>query len=210
MTKNNELMQKIEKTVGKSNFDKAKTIINKEAKKASDKIGDAVAKKIKGVDGDKIENQIRSLKDDYYEQSKKAIEKYLKNGFKNPIRKNDFDIEEFSLDNFYIISYNLILSNLQNENSDFNPNFFKNICEPLFKEDKLLFKAIEFFYNPTKYNEIKKSYKINSNNIKSILLGYRYCLNELSNKNKKGIYYPLYDSNNYQNYLQYHDIQFYC
>ena len=65
MTKNNELMEKIEKTVGKSNFDKAKTIINKEAKKASDKIGDALSKKIKGVDGDKIENQINKYIDKY-------------------------------------------------------------------------------------------------------------------------------------------------
>jgi len=150
----------------------------------------------------KIENQIRSLKDDYYEQTKKTIEKYLKNGFKNPIRKNDFDIEEFSLDNFYIISYNLILSNLQAENSDYNPNFFKNICEPLFKEDKLLFKAIELFFNPIKYKAIKENYKIDAKNIKAILFGYRYCLNELSFKKSSGIYYGLYDMNNYKIYLK--------
>ena len=150
----------------------------------------------------RIENQIRSLKDDYYEQSKKAIEKYLKNGFKNPIRKNDFDIEEFSLDNFYIISYNLVLSNLQAENSNYNSNFFKNICEPLFKEDKLLFKAIELFFNPIKYKAIKENYKIDGKNIKAILFGYRYCLNELSFKKLSGIYYGLYDINNYKNYLK--------
>lgn len=65
MAKDNELMQKIEKTVGKENIDKAKIIINKEAKKASDKIGDAISKKIKGVDGDKIENQINKYIDKY-------------------------------------------------------------------------------------------------------------------------------------------------
>ena len=150
----------------------------------------------------KIDNQIRSLKDDYYEQSKKVIEKYQKNGFKNTITKNDFDIEEFSIDNFFIISYNLILSNLLTENSDINPNFFKNICEPLFKEDRLFFKAIELFYNPTKYKMIKEKYKIKPNSMKPILFGYRYCLNELSLKKKSGIYYPLYDINSYKKYLK--------
>ena len=149
----------------------------------------------------KIDYQIRTLKDDYYEQSNKIIEEYLKDEFKHPIKKNDFDIGEFGIDNFYIISYNLILSNLQNEISDFKTKFFKNICEPLFKEDNLLFKAIEIFYNPTKYKEIKRNFKINSNNIKPILFGYRYCLNALSLKNINGIYYPLYD-NNYLSYLK--------
>ena len=144
----------------------------------------------------KIDYKIRTLKDDYYEESYEAIEKYQKEEFKNQIKKNDFDIEEFGIDNFYIISSNFMLSNKLNKNSDFKTNFFKNICEPLFKENVLLFKAIELFYNPTKYKEIK----INSNNIKAILFGYRYCLNTLSLKNKRGIYYPLYD-NNYINYL---------
>ena len=150
----------------------------------------------------KIDYQIRTLKDDCYEESKNVIERYQKDEFKNKIKTDDFDIEEFGIDNFYIISYNLILSNLQTENSDFNIKFFKNICEPLFKEYKLLFKAIELFYDPTKYREIKKGFNINANNIKAILFGYRYCLNELSFKNERGIYYPLYDINNYKNYLK--------
>ena len=61
----NDLMNRIEKTVGKDNFEKAKVIINKEAKKASDKIGDAVSKKIKGVDGDKIEKELNKYIDKY-------------------------------------------------------------------------------------------------------------------------------------------------
>ena len=149
----------------------------------------------------KIDYQIRTLNDDYFEQSNKQIEKYQKDEFKNPIKKTDFNFEEFGMDNFYIISYNIVLSNLQTENSDLNSNFFKNICEPLFKENELLFKAIELFYNPTKYKEIQRSFKINSNNIKAILLGYRYCLNTLSLKKKKGIFFPLY-GNDYQNYLK--------
>jgi len=151
----------------------------------------------------KIDYQIRSLKDDYYEQSNKIIEKYQKDNFKNPMKDSDFDIGEFGIDNFYIISYNIVLSNLPKENSDYNTNFFKNICEPLFKKDKLLFKAIELFYNPTKNKDIIKNFKIDSNNIKAILFGYRYCLNALSSKNTRGIYYSLYDShfiNNIKNY----------
>ena len=41
-----------------------------------------------------------------------------------------------------------------------------------------------------------KAFKINSKNIKALLFGYRYCLNELSFKNTKGIYYPLYNPSN--------------
>ena len=61
----NDLMNRIEKTVGKDNFEKAKVIINKAAQKASDKIGDAVSKKIKGVDGDKIEKELNKYIDKY-------------------------------------------------------------------------------------------------------------------------------------------------
>ena len=35
--------------------------------------------------------------------------------------------------------------------------------------------------------------KIDSNNIQPLLLGYRYCLNELYAKKSLGIYYPLYE-----------------
>ena len=153
----------------------------------------------------KIDYQIRTLKDEYYEQLNKSIEKYRKEQFKNQIKPSDFNIDEYGLDNFYVISYNLILSNLQMENSDFNNNFFKNVCQPLFKKNNLLFKAIQLFYDPTKYQQIKQSFSINSNNSKAILFGYRYCLNELSSKNERGIYYPLYDND----YLKYLKEQFY-
>ena len=86
---------------------------------------------------------------------------------------------------------------------DININFFKNICKPLFEknDNDLLFKAIELFYNPEKYQNIKGSFKIKSNNIKPILFGYRYCLNELSSQKNRGIYYPLY-TKDHLNYLK--------
>ncbi len=65
MSKTNDLMNKIEKTIGKSNFDKAKKAINKEAKKASDKIGDTISKKVKGIDSDKIEKELNKYIDKY-------------------------------------------------------------------------------------------------------------------------------------------------
>jgi len=138
----------------------------------------------------------KTLKDDYYIESYKIFEKYKKNEFKDKIKTTDYDIEEYGIDNFYVLSYNISLSNLQMEKSEANKNFYANVCEPLFKEDDLLFKAIELFYDSKKYNNIKRNFKINSNNVKPLLFGYRYCLNELSSKNKYGIYFPLYDGKN--------------
>ena len=149
----------------------------------------------------KIEYQIRTLKDENYLQSYELIEKYKKDGFNNTIRKRDFDIEDIGFDNFYITSYNLILSDLQMDDSFGNEKFYENICKPLFKEDNLLLKAIQLFYEPTKCKENKNNFNINSNNIKPLLVGYRYSLNELSSQNKEGIYYPLYGSD-YLTYLK--------
>ena len=81
-------------------------------------------------------------------------------------------------------------------------NFYDNIYYPLFKGEKLLLMEIQLFYNKTKYYEIKEKRKINPNNIKLLLFGYRYCLNEISNKNNsKSIYYSFYIDNNIK-YLQ--------
>ena len=56
----------------------------------------------------KIDYQITTLNYYYYEKAYKIIENYQKNDFMNRIKKEYFDIEEFGIDNFYIISYNLI------------------------------------------------------------------------------------------------------
>ena len=143
----------------------------------------------------------KTLKEDYYIDSFKIIEKYKKNEFKDKLKPHDYDIEEYGIDNFYALSYNISLANLQMQKSDTNKNFYTNICYPLFKNDQLLFNAIQLFYDSTKYDSMKKRFNINSENIKPLLFGYRYCLNELSYKNTRGIYYPLYNSNNI-NYLK--------
>ena len=141
----------------------------------------------------KIDYKVKTLKDDYYEKSFKEIEKYKNEEFKTKIQIKDFDINEYEIDNFYIASFNCILASIQIKITDLNKNFYNNICYPLFNGDKVLFQAINLFYNPQKYEEIKNIYNINSNNITPILFGYRYCLNELFYKNSEGIYYPLYE-----------------
>ena len=60
-----QMMAKVEKTIGEENMKKAKLAINKEAKKASDKIGDAVSKKVKGVNSDKVEEKLNKYIDKY-------------------------------------------------------------------------------------------------------------------------------------------------
>jgi len=146
-----------------------------------------------------IDYRIKTIKDKYYEESHEVIEKYKKDKFEKKLKgyfTKDFNLEEFGIDNFYVASYNSTLTNLQKENSNLDNNFYDNICNPLFKGEKLLSTAIELFYNKTKYCEIKEKLKINPNNIKPLLFGYRYCLNEISIKNNKRIYYPLYIENN--------------
>ena len=144
----------------------------------------------------KLDGTVKTINNDFYENGKKAIEKCQKDGFKNKIKTKDFEIEDTGVDNFYIVSYNFTLSNLLMDNVEMNEDFYNNICKPLFKDgDNLLFKAIQLFYEPTKYKKIKDDYKLNSDNLKPLLFGYRFCLNELLLKNKRGIYYPLYEGN---------------
>lgn len=65
MSSIDNLLDKVEKKVGKENVNKAKVVIKKEAKKASDKIGEVASKKIKGVDADKVENTLNKYIDKY-------------------------------------------------------------------------------------------------------------------------------------------------
>ena len=65
MRKIDNLTKKVSKTIGEKNMKKAKLALNKEAKKMSDKVGDAISKKIKGVDGDKVEDKLNKYIDKY-------------------------------------------------------------------------------------------------------------------------------------------------
>ena len=146
----------------------------------------------------KIDFPIKTLKPDNSGKIKKILEK---SGEDLKVNIRDFQISENGIDNFYIDSYNYTLSNLFFKNQDINPKFYKQICEPLFGNEAKLLNAIKLFYEIRKFNSIKNDLKINSNNIKPLIFGYRFCLNELFFKKMDGIYYPLY-TQDYNKYMK--------
>lgn len=94
----------------------------------------------------KIDYKVKTLKDEYYDDSVKSMENLKKLKFNNAVTKKQFNIDEYEIDNFYIASYNSTLSFLQVKSSEFNENFYKNVCRPLFAGKTLLLKALELFY----------------------------------------------------------------
>ena len=146
----------------------------------------------------KIDFPIKTLKPDNSGKIKKILEK---SGEDLNVNIRDFKISENGIDNFYIDSYNYTLSNLFFKNQDINPKFYNQICEPLFRNEAKLLNAIKLFYEIKKFNSIKNDLKINSNNIKPLIFGYRFCLNELFFKKMDGIYYPLY-TQDYNKYMK--------
>ena len=153
---------------------------------------------IKFPEEEQINYGIKTLDNENYENIYQIIEKYRKESFKKQIQKDEIDYDNLNIDNFYIASYNSILSHLKRkdfEKSTIFDNFYKNVCKPLFEDDKLS-NEIQFFFNPKEYEKIKKDFGINSTNIETILYGYRYCLNELENENENVIYSSLYIKEN--------------
>ena len=94
----------------------------------------------------------------------------------------------------------LIFSNLNNEEFEEENsyiNFYKNVCEPLFGENSKLISLMKYIFEKEIYSEIKNEYEINSKDIKVLLYGYRYCLNEVEEKEEGNfIYSYLYNRNN--------------
>ena len=135
---------------------------------------------IKFNEEEQVKYGFETLDNNNYESVYKVLEKYKKDNFKNGIHKEEID-DNLHIDNFYIAASNLILLRLKSkdfETSEIYDNFYKNVCKPLFDEKKNS-NLIEFLFNPKKYIEIKKEYEINSENIESILYGFRYSLNDL-------------------------------
>ena len=102
---------------------------------------------------------------------------------------------------------NLILSKLRYdefENDDSYKNFYPNVCEPLYKKEdddsNKLIKLMKYFFIKEIYEDIKKNYKIDSEDIDSLLYGYRYVLNEVKGKRGDSIYFYLYDINNLRDF----------
>ena len=145
-----------------------------------------------------IEYKVKTLtKEEDYKYFNDEFKNFEKNSFNKSINPRNYIVKNSGIDNFYMASYNSILVNLLSKNTAFINNFYKNICEPLFSGKVNIKNLIEYIYNPKKFGEIKKKYNINLKNMKPILYGYRYSLNELSADNQKGIYYSLYDTNKF-------------
>ena len=136
----------------------------------------------------------------------KKLREYAKKQFKERITKDDISPnKEIEFDDFFKAANNLILSKLTNENFENDIsyiNFYSNVCEPLYKKgneddqgDKL-FPLMKFLFKKKTYQKIKKEYSINSEDIEALLYGYRYCLNEVKDKEGDFIYSYLYNKNN--------------
>ena len=125
------------------------------------------------------------------------------------INKNDISLKINDFDDFYAVSYKLILSKLKNEdfvNNISYTNFYLNVCESLYgnkdnKSNKLI-SLMKLFFNKETFQKIKEEYKINSDDIIALLYGYRYCLNETKRKGGENIYSYLYDKNNIEDFHQ--------
>jgi hypothetical protein len=106
----------------------------------------------------KIDYEVNTLKYEDFQSSNKKIEKYRKDQFKKKISTNDCDVKGYGIDNFYVISFNLILSDLKRDNftSEINNNFYNNVCKSLFGKTSLITKAIELFYDPKNMKKLKR------------------------------------------------------
>jgi len=160
--------------------------------------------------------EIEKLEHFSYDNNKSIIFKKLKEygekQFEERITKNDIIIKKKDFDDFYIASYKLILSKLKEqdfENNNSYINFYKNVCEPLFKKDdnesNKLLTLMKFIFEKEEFLKIKKEYSINLEEIDELLYGYRYCLNEVKDKEGDYIYSYLYNRSN----LSYFDQKFY-
>ena len=162
-------------------------------------------------EGEQLNNEINN--EIYDNGDYKTIYKKLadsqKDNFENEITKEELvGDEKLKFDSFFMAANNLILSQLKKndfENNKIYINFYNNICEPLFKKDddesdaNRLLLLIKFIFDCDRYKEIKQEYNINQKDIDVLFYGYRYCLNEISEKHKKNeeyIYTYIYDQNN--------------
>ena len=142
-----------------------------------------------------------------YKNLYKNPEEHRKNQFEDKITKEDIcPKKKLKFDDFYMVANNLILSKLNNENFENDKsyiNFYLNVCEPLYRKDndddngnKKLIALMKFLFEKDTYKEIKKEYSIDSEDIDALLYGYRYCLNEVKDKEGDYIYSYLYNKNN--------------
>ena len=149
----------------------------------------------------------------YYKNLYKNLEEHRKNKFEDRITMEDISPnKKIKFDDFFMVANNLILSKLNNENFENDEsyiNFYLNVCEPLYRRDNdddngsnKLIALMKFLFEKDTYKEIKKEYSIDSKDIDALLYGYRYCLNEVKDKEEDYIYSYLYNQNNLSDFDQ--------
>ena len=162
-------------------------------------------------EGEQLTNEIYNEIDDTddYKTIYKKLTDYQKDNFENEVTKEDLvGGDKLKFDSFFMAANNLILSQLKKkdfENDKIYRNFYNNICEPLFNKDdnesdtNRLLLLIKFIFNSERYKEIKQEYNIEQKDIDVLFYGYRYCLNEISEKHKRNeeyVYTYIYDQDN--------------
>ena len=189
-----------------------KIIFNKKNRKINAFLDSSIIKKYKldkyhGFDKFINQEEIKQLEQiNYGNESStnkdiyKNLEKFRNAKFEKEIKMNDITKEEdINFDDFYMAAYKLILSNLNNEEFEDDTsyiNFYKNVCEPLYKDNTILISLMKYIFDKESYLKIKKDYEINSEDIEALLYGYRYCLNEILEGEGDYIFSYLYKRNN--------------
>ena len=138
---------------------------------------------------------INSKEKDMYDKFNGILEKYKEENEFNSVDIQEFNTAKKDIDLFYFSSSNLILSRLKNKQfieSSLYQNFFKNVCEPLFKKEGNLLSALEILYCPKKYKELEKYLENNPNNLNIILHSYRFFINEFYHRSQNNTYSLIY------------------
>ena len=156
--------------------------------------------------------EIEKLEQFNYDNNKsktfKKLKEYGEKQFEEKISKDDISSKRKDFDDFFMAAYKLILLKLNNEDFENDisyTNFYLNVCEPLYQKDddeNKLITLMKFLFEKNSYQDIKKEYKIKSEDIDSLLYGYRYCLNEVKDKEGNYIYSYLYNRSNLSDFDQ--------
>ena len=138
----------------------------------------------------------------------KKLKEYGEKQFEEKVSKDDISSKRKDFDDFFMSAYKLILSKLNNEDFENDisyTNFYSNVCEPLYQKDddeNKLITLMKFLFEKNAYQDMKKEYKIKSEDIDALLYGYRYCLNEVKDKEGNYIYSYLYNRSNLNDFDQ--------
>ena len=133
--------------------------------------------------------EYEKINDQFNEYKQKNIEE-------NPNLFGDF-IKNNGLDAFIIVSINQFISKLMCKNIDKEFSNFSKMCDQIFKDyDANLKKLLFLFLNEEQYENIlkpkieqqKNEISCEGDSFESLLYGYRFCVESLSNNNNNSLY----------------------